>query len=61
MSVSIKRHDDTPVATVIDNHDAWKIAMKYDLTMGQAKGLIAFYGNDMSKLVAAAKRLSAKE
>jgi hypothetical protein len=61
MSVSMKRHDDATVSTVIDNRDAWKFAIKYDLTMAQAKSLIALYGNDMSKLVAAAKRLTAKE
>jgi hypothetical protein len=57
----MKRHDDAPVSTVIDNRDAWKFAIKYDLTIAQAKGLIALYGTDLSKLVAAAKRLTAKE
>jgi hypothetical protein len=61
MPVSMKRDGDAAAATVIDNREAWKLAIKYDLTMAQVRGLIEIHGNDMSKLTAAAKRLTAKE
>jgi hypothetical protein len=61
MHVSRKRDGDVAAATVVDNREAWKLAMKYDLTMAQVRGLIEIHGNDLSKLTAAARRLTAKE
>ena len=61
MPVSMKRDVGIAAAAVVDNREAWKLAMKYDLTMAQVRGLIEIHGNDMSKLTTAAKRLTAKE
>ena len=60
--VNIK-HDDRapPPPAVIDDCEVWKLAMKYDLRMAQIRGLNALYGNNASKLAAAAKRLTAVE
>ena len=60
MPVSTKRDGDA--AALRDcRSPLLKLAIKYELTMAQVRGLIEIHGNDMSKLTAAAKRLTAKE
>jgi hypothetical protein len=44
MPVSTKRDGDAAAATVIDNREAWKLAIKYDLTLAQVRGLIEIHG-----------------
>jgi len=65
--VRIKRGGDvvTPgeavAHAVLNDRKVWELAIKYDLRMAQIRGLISLYGNNRSKIAAAAKRLTVDE
>jgi hypothetical protein len=55
------RADVAPTVAVMDDREIRDLAMKYDLRIAQVRGLVALYGDNKSKIVAAAKRLTAIE
>jgi len=52
---------DAVAPAVLNDREVWDLAIKYDLRMAQIRGLISLYGNNRSKIAAAAKRLTADE
>jgi len=60
-TVSVEPDAVAPPPPIIDDRGVREFAIKYDLRMAQVRGLIAIYGSNPSKLVAAARRLTAEE